>query len=380
MFIIMNRLLKILLSLLILLSVAFCMQAQPALTKEKDLPEILIQIEQDSLRKIERLAAFEFHQLLNAYRLENELNALDWNDVLWLCCRNHSLYMGYHNNLSHSEKTGEALFTGESPGDRLSWVQNDRTIYWSGENALYNYCFRGKTVEEIAKYIAQKAIDQWKKSPPHNRNMLNGGHKLHGVAFYYDGEKIWATSLFGYPSNGLWAGNSYPKEEKKATKSNKPKKEEKKISIGQSRKILENTMCQAISNSLGIDIKPDRVLKQCARKQVIYMAANDVETSVQNRSMKAFYGKDIAQRIARTEGKLFWFLKKQTSVKEYNLEIETSEQFFSTESIERKIIRELIEKNNLENLDAESFGFYLKIKRKKSKIKVFATLLVKPKS
>jgi len=168
------------------------------LAKADNIAEILKVSEIDSIQKIERLAALEFHKLLNQYRVKNKVDTVKFNDIFWLTSRNHNLYMIQNDILSHSQKKGSKMFSGERPSDRLDYVQGkERRYYWSGENCLYNYLSSGSTIYEIAKDIAKISFEQWKNSKNHNQNMLSKSHSMHGIAFTIKGNMFYGTDLLG---------------------------------------------------------------------------------------------------------------------------------------------------------------------------------------
>lgn len=151
----------------------------------------------DSLEYIERLAAVQFHQKINEYRLSHGLDALRWNDTLWLISRNHSYWMAMNNKLSHKQIMGSPFYSGYDPGYRVDFVtKKNGRLQWTGENALYFSRFNGNSAKEIASNIAENAIDSWKRSPGHNENMLSN-HNAHGTAFIISQSGlVYGTDLF----------------------------------------------------------------------------------------------------------------------------------------------------------------------------------------
>ena len=164
---------------------------------ERGVPLLLKKSKSDSISKIERLAALEFHKLINAYRKSNKLSALEWNETLWIATRNHNIWMSHANKLNHHQTSNTKYFTGLKPGDRYDFAAGgESNNSWSGENALYNYSIQGKSIKEIAINIAKTSFIQWQNSPGHNENMLGKRHLMHGVAFTLDNNMVWGTDLF----------------------------------------------------------------------------------------------------------------------------------------------------------------------------------------
>jgi hypothetical protein len=55
---------------------------------------------------------------------------------------------------------------------------------------------------------------------------------------------------------------------------------------------------------------------------------------------------------------------------------DVNEEYFSEESVKQQIIKEIISENNIDSTQLKDYGFYIKLKRKKSKIQVFAAFLI----
>ncbi len=183
---------------LLLLAIDFPVFSQIA--DDSKLSAILKKASVDSVEKTERLAAIFFHEIINRYRIAQKKPALAWDDTLWLAARNHCNWMIANEELSHEEKPGTKLFTGAWPGDRYEYASKEKgSCSWSGENALYNCSATGKNCAANALAMAEESFDQWKHSPGHNENMLNGASCVHGVAFRIaKGGVVWATDLFCY--------------------------------------------------------------------------------------------------------------------------------------------------------------------------------------
>ena len=361
------------------------------LAKDWNLNLILEKSKYDSVLNLERMVALEFHKLLNEYRKSKGLKTLVWNDLFWLACRNHNIYMSYHRELSHSESKSNTYYSGESPGDRLNYVQSTNNLSWSGENALYNYSSNGSNTIGKASHIARSSFEQWKKSTGHNNNMLGRSHEMHGAAFKISGGMVYATSLFGYATSTYWA--DYHKSKKTATETkqkdeilttttlaDQPKKDPApaRLHVASIRKKLENAFLKEIQQKADLPkIKQEKALKLCARKQVQFMAANNMVVKVQKRTQKAFYARDLAKRIAKAEGKILWFLTQKTDVSEYILMIETEERNYIEESVRDSLFEKLINDSQIDTNQIEDMGFSVKVKRKKSNLTIYACLLIR---
>lgn len=260
----------------------------------QDVDALLKKAEQDSIAEIERIAALEFHKLINIYRTENGLKTMKWNETLWVATKNHNTWMSKTGILSHHQTKTNKYNSGKSPGDRLSYAQAGSSHFgWSGENALYNYSCRGKTKEEIAKNIAQRSFTQWKNSKGHNENMLSDRHGSHGVAFAINGSTVWGTDLFspyGYESS--------PNTEIHYTANTKKKTKPKRFSTAKNRKLVHQELITSINNDLHLKNKnwtkkssdAKRLAYRIANKKYKTKSGNVIYSETQTTHKKTFLG------------------------------------------------------------------------------------------
>jgi hypothetical protein len=155
------------------------------LLKATDLPSYLARLPVNKSFQLERLCAYFFHQKINEYRIQNGKSWLFWNDDLWMAARNHNIYMSRHWVLSHGEEADSSFFTGRDPSSRLSYVT--KNFLSCGENVCYFMIpyEENRSLVEYAYQVADKAFENWKKSPGHNENMLDDGYNMHGTAFNF---------------------------------------------------------------------------------------------------------------------------------------------------------------------------------------------------
>lgn len=235
----------------------------------QDVNKLLKKAEQDSIAQIERMAALEFHKLINQYRKENGLNTIEWNETLWIATQNHNLWMAKSGNLSHHQTTTNKYYSGTSPGDRLRYAQAGNTNFgWSGENALYNYSINGKSIEEIAKNIAKKSFVQWKNSKGHNENMLSKRHGSHGVAFKINGSVVWGTDLFS-----SYGGEESNNETFFAKQHSATPKKSKRFSTAKNRRLVNDEVINTLSDELNLKQRNWNSKKGKARR-LAYRIAN----------------------------------------------------------------------------------------------------------
>ncbi len=182
------------------------------LYKEGDLQALFSGINEDKLLQIERMAAYEFHQLINVYRQSKKLKTLYWDDKLWLAARNHSVYLIQNcKSLTHTESAAKTYFTGKEPSDRMDYVTYGSKEYAFG--GFENCAVSGEMVPEsalkslpqeitwaemveLARGTASEMFELWKHSPGHNTNMLEKEHLAHGTSIVFGEHANYATSVF----------------------------------------------------------------------------------------------------------------------------------------------------------------------------------------
>lgn len=293
----------------------------------QDVNALIEKSKQDSIAEIERMAALEFHELINKYRKENGLNTIKWNETLWVTTINHNKWMVKTGTLSHHQTTNNKYYTGKSPGDRLSYAQAGSAHFgWSGENALYNYSCKGKTKEEIAKNIAQRSFTQWKNSPGHNENMLSKRHGSHGVAFAINGSVVWGTDLFSsydYEGNPDTGNTNTFYAAKTKTKS-KPKR----FSTAKNRRLVNEELITSINDDLNLKNK-NWSKKQGNAKRLAYRIANKKYKTDNNQSV-------IYTETQATQKKTFLDLFNKT-IHTYSAIIEKDVDDFDSETISNEL-------------------------------------------
>lgn len=111
----------------------------------------------------ERCARQNF-DIMNEYRRSHGLRPIRWSQGLGRSAAEHSKEMYRHLSLYHSNHRGWEN-VAESMG-RSTW-----------------------------QAIAQSMFEQWRRSPPHRRNMLSNQITCGGVGVYGDGERFYGTQM-----------------------------------------------------------------------------------------------------------------------------------------------------------------------------------------
>ncbi|MHB8868662.1 MAG: CAP domain-containing protein [Thermoleophilia bacterium] len=111
----------------------------------------------------------EFLRLINNYRVQNGLSALQASDTAAEAAARHSLDMARFGFFDHTTLKSSFFPAGSSPWDRLR---------------LTGYPTGGHMGENLAagQGTAQQVFADWRGSPGHNRNMLDPEFRVIGIA------------------------------------------------------------------------------------------------------------------------------------------------------------------------------------------------------
>lgn len=353
-----------------------------------NLSNLLSQSKTDSLKKIERLAAFKFHRIINAYRKKNRLDTISWDEGLWLTCRNHNIWMSTNAELSHSERTNTKYFFGISPSERYEFTTLKKgTCYWSAENALYNYSAVGNTIDKIATEIATTSFEQWKQSPGHNTNMLGKNHVVHGVAFFIHNEtEVWATDLFSFNTDGQFNANKGFNVI--ALKDNQDdlqvsKKQQIFIPIEKTIKIdllkveaeLLNKLYDLTDEKQVVAIKKNKAMEKAAHNHSLYMSYTKKLTHTECNGKSNFYGKTEENRMIKATHGLYFIQKHKTKLIECIVLFETSSKNFDIDKTAAEI-QSLLNSAIALDENSKQIGYGLSIKQSKNNLKFYITRLI----
>lgn len=165
------------------------------------LPVLIKKAKTDTALSEERAAAMLFHDLMNGFRKENNLDTIPFNDSLWLTARNHCVWMQRNNALEHRQKSGSELFSGETMYSRYDFIvrgKNTRLVCASENIARGGVSAAGDRNSRVWD-MAEWALGTWKNSADHKTNMLNPATFLHhGVSFLIDNERgtVWVADVY----------------------------------------------------------------------------------------------------------------------------------------------------------------------------------------
>ena len=343
------------------------------------LSSVIVQCNKDSVLKTERLAALKFHKLINKYRTKNKLDTLEWDDVLWLAARNHSVWMGTNNVLSHSEKEGTRNFTGTNPGQRYEYASSNASDNWSGENALYNWNDEGNSIDEISSEMAQASFTQWKNSPGHDENMRAKASKSHAVAFYLEPQgAVWATDLFSYDV----VNGSKLSEVKQLALSENEISKASRFTVEKKNKVkrLSYSEIENISNSLlselenSNSVKQSKVMKIAASRHAEYMADSKNLTHSERKDFPGFYAVTEKNRMMKASFGMYFFQHNKIHLHESIAKVKTEIDDIDVASLAGEVISSLDTEKKINGITLAT-GFGISIRQEKNQLKVYAVRL-----
>lgn len=397
---------------LLVLLLGLCPALKAQIAENSQLKTILKNASLDSIQKIERLAAILFHDKINAHRVANGKNTLGWDDTLWLASRNHNMWMMANDELAHMQKAGTKSFSGVTPGDRYDYAaKNKGKCSWSGENALYNFSAGYGTIAKNAEHIAEYSFQQWKNSPGHNNNMLNGSSRVHGVAFtIVTGERVWATDLFGRPSYSpivampapipgtpitatpspiASAPAPQPKNVEVVTKpepvvvtttatnttTTQTKSKDGKFVSASAKYVkldLEETtdeLQNALYSSAGV--KKSKPLSKAAQHHAEYMAANQKVVHDEKKQKRKYYAGSPQQRIVKASRGAKLFRKRSAEYVESIAMVRADAATLDVNALSKEIVNALDKEKATTQKSTLAVGFGMVIKRVRNELRIY---------
>lgn len=369
---------------LIVLGFTFVQSLQGQTYTVTKLPELLKLADLDSVQKIERLAALDFHKLINEYRKINRLVPLAWDDALWLTCRNHDIWMGNQGDISHGEKKGTKFYTGDLPNERYEFATSKKGgCHWSGENTLYNYSAYGNTISEIAEHIALNSIQQWKDSPGHNENMLRGNHRSHGVAFYLKNGKVYATDLFASNIDDqfnkltpqLIENNFVINVAHTCTKVAAPSEKKVKLNTHQLELDLINGLYTTYAEGSKVLVKKNKTMEKASTQHSKYMCAAKQLTHKEFKNKQNFSGENESKRMKKASRGFYYLFKPRIKITESVAFLEVDAKGLDVEKLTHTLQMQLDKDKKVDAAKIE-VGYGVSINRTKNQLRLYVTRIV----
>jgi len=111
--------------------------------------------------------------LINNYRIENNLDTLEFTQLGYKAAEHHNNYLNDHPDVGivHEENNN----TPSQHGRLQKYLDSDNRIWLSAEN-LFAMTLPNGFIDlnslDIASYITNQTVNAWKQSPGHNENLL----------------------------------------------------------------------------------------------------------------------------------------------------------------------------------------------------------------
>jgi len=112
--------------------------------------------------------------LINEYRVENNLNTLEFTSLGYKAAKHHNNYLNNHPDVGivHEENNN----TPSQHGRLQKYLDSDNRIWLSAENLYAKYyipsSFKLNAKRSASNNIANQTVNAWKQSPGHNENLL----------------------------------------------------------------------------------------------------------------------------------------------------------------------------------------------------------------
>ena len=145
---------------------------------------------------------FLIFEKVNDYRIENGLDSWGWDDRVFLVAEKHDSYQLTISDISHDELVD---VDGHEEISRLAHRFDAVFTDWlrCGENIAVVNIYK-MTLEEIAN----KTLEMWIASPPHNKILLSTT-KYCGGAITWSRSKYASNNSWVYVTLNLYGGSIY---------------------------------------------------------------------------------------------------------------------------------------------------------------------------
>jgi uncharacterized protein YkwD len=340
--------------------------------RSKEVDSLLRAADLDTIQKIELLASYEFHQLLNDYRTSHNRSAVKWSKHLWLASRNHCKWMNSNSKLGHLQKKSTANFTGTTPGDRILFIGNGKqTGAYSGENALWATLDVSKSnsidITTLAKQIAGESFGSWRSSSGHNKNMLGSDHVSEGTAFIInDHGEYWGVTVFAASNSGgewKWVHDENLLHEKQVN------------SLSSfDLNLLQDDILEELHHVSNQTV--DFHLSKAAAHHSNYLMRTNSLTHEQNENKSYFFGETPEKRLIKATKGRFWFKRSTNLVVESMSKVESSAgRADAKELAQQMLIGFELNKNHPTDASQGPVGYGISVRQKNGTVYVYGVRL-----
>lgn len=341
--------------------------------RSKEVDSLLRAADLDTIQKIELLASYEFHQLLNDYRTSHNRSAVKWSKHLWLASRNHCQWMNSNSKLGHYQMKSTSNFTGATPSDRILFIGNGKPIgAYSGENAFWSTQdvlpkSISMDITTLAKRIAEESFGAWRSSSGHNKNMLRPGHVSEGTAFILDhyGE-YWGVTLFATSNcDGEW---KWVHDENLLNE--KPDNSLSSFDL----KLLKDDIMEELHHVSNQNI--DFHLSKAAAHHSNYLMRTNSLTHEQNENKSYFFGETPEKRLIKATKGRFWLKRSTNLVVESVSKVESSTEYADAKVVAQQLLIGFeLNKNHPIDASKGPVGYGLSVRQKNGAIYVYGVRL-----
>ncbi len=354
-----------------------------------DLNELKRQMSETETEKIARKAEEAFHKILNAHRTQLGRSPLEWLDLHWVAAVNHNNWMAENNQLSHRQTQNTSFFSGNSPSDRVRFVNDQNLVVsYSGENCLFNWAnFLSGSINEKAQKLARLLFEQWRSSPGHYANMIGNQHQGHGVAFYIESNgKVWGTQKFGAfqnkPSSRIdirqndavryraqgFEDNTLIIRNPSSSKFD----QSARLTSGIIRRELEKELDSWAKDK---NLSSRRYLSKAADEHANYLATYRTSGETQQKGRNQFYGETLRNRLNRASFFIAAITGRSKRAKEASVTMHYSNTILSMEKILEDIQLALDQKLETET-NYRNWGYGVRVRKRQDTFSVTVVKVV----
>ena len=123
---------------------------------------------------------------INQYRSSKSIPVIKWDSDIWKASNHHASYLRKLNGkfilkISHYEKIDlDSIKTLNNPNDRISFYTE-----FKGGSECVNSTATNRLKNNDINRVAYEILDSWKKSPPHNKGILDKDLKFGAICVNY---------------------------------------------------------------------------------------------------------------------------------------------------------------------------------------------------
>jgi uncharacterized protein YkwD len=180
----------------------------PEFLERKIYPEENLEIKVKEFRENRERLEKEIHNLVNKYRVQNNLDILNFNETLREIARYHSKDMADKNYFDHISPQGETLKDRFEKFNYTCKIIVGNYVYEGAENLFLGYIYSEYTYDKISKKVlnykfytleelAKEVVNAWIESEGHRKNLIFKHWRNEGIGVEITDEgKVYVTQVF----------------------------------------------------------------------------------------------------------------------------------------------------------------------------------------